>query len=79
MTANACHCPVIAGPVEATVLGNAALQLLAAGELRDLDQVRNVVEASAKVSIYEPEDTNQWDQVYGQYKKMFAADGGSYL
>lgn len=70
MTANACHCPVIAGPVEATVLGNAAMQLLATGELRDLDQVRSVVGASAKVSIYEPKDTDQWEQVYGQYKKM---------
>ena len=74
MTANACHCPVIAGPVEATVLGNAAMQLLATGELRDLDQVRSVVGASAKVSIYEPKDTDQWEQVYGQYKKMLAAD-----
>ena len=70
MTANACHCPVIAGPVEATVLGNAAMQLLATGELRDLDQVRSVAGASAKVSIYEPKDTDQWEQVYGQYKKM---------
>ena len=70
MTANACHCPVIAGPGEATVLGNAAMQLLATGELRDLDQVRSGVGASAKVSIYEPKDTDQWEQVYGQYKKM---------
>jgi rhamnulokinase/L-fuculokinase len=46
------------------------MQLLATGELRDLDQVRSVVGASAKVSIYEPKDTDQWEQVYGQYKKM---------
>ena len=70
MTANACHCPVIAGPVEATVLGNASMQLLATGELRDLAQVRSVVGASSKLNIYEPKDAAQWEQVYGQYKKM---------
>lgn len=77
MTANACHCPVIAGPVEATVLGNVALQLLATGELKDLTQVRSVVKASTQVKIFEPQDTKQWEQMYGQYKKLYAANDGN--
>lgn len=77
MTANACHCPVIAGPVEATVFGNVALQLLATGELKDLTQVRSIVKASTQVKIFEPQDTKQWEQMYGQYKKLYAADDGN--
>lgn len=57
------------------MLGNVALQLLATGELKDLAQVRSVVEASTQVKIYEPQDTKQWEQMYGQYKKLLAADG----
>ena len=33
-TADSCNCRVIAGPVEATVMGNIALQLMVSGELK---------------------------------------------
>ena len=42
MTADACACRVVAGPVEATVMGNVALQLMAAGELDGLREVREL-------------------------------------
>ena len=70
MTANACGCPVIAGPVEATVYGNMALQLLAVGAIKDLAQARRMVEASARTQVYLPEDTARWDEVFGKYKEM---------
>ena len=38
MTANATGLPVIAGPIEATVIGNALVQLITLGEIADLDQ-----------------------------------------
>ena len=46
MTANACGIPVIAGPVEATVYGNLAMQLVAAGEVKDLKEVRSIIRNS---------------------------------
>jgi rhamnulokinase len=43
MTANATSLPVVAGPVETTVLGNALVQLISLGELADIDQARQLV------------------------------------
>ena len=46
MTANATGKTVVAGPDEATVLGNVAVQLIAAGEIADVAEARRVVEQS---------------------------------
>lgn len=43
MTADATGIPVVAGPVEATVMGNALVQLIALGELQDIHQARQLV------------------------------------
>ena len=53
-TANACGCRVSAGPVEATVLGNVALQLMATGEIGSLKEARKIVRRSQDIKIYEP-------------------------
>lgn len=67
MTANACGCPVYAGPAEATVFGNLALQLIAAGELSGLDEARAVIRRSARPTCYLPENTHSWDTAYETY------------
>ena len=64
MTANACACPVIAGPVEATVYGNAAVQLLAAGAIKNLEEARSLIAASEKTVRYEPQDIWKWEKIY---------------
>lgn len=43
LTANATGLPVVAGPVETTVLGNALVQLISLGELADIGQARQLV------------------------------------
>jgi rhamnulokinase len=53
-TADACQRPVLAGPVEATAMGNLLTQLRASGELGSLAQMREVVRASSKVEQFEP-------------------------
>jgi rhamnulokinase len=53
--------PVRCGPVEATALGNAAVQLAALGELGDLAHIRRVVAASSDVSEYHPQARHDWD------------------
>ncbi len=70
MTANACGFPVIAGPVEATVLGNIAIQLMASGEIKDLMEARKVIAASEDIAIYEPQDVEEWNNAYNKFKEI---------
>lgn len=72
-TACACNKPVIAGPGEATVLGNIAVQLMAAGEISSIAQAREVIGNSFELKHYEPQDTDAWEEAYGRYKKIVRA------
>jgi rhamnulokinase len=54
LTANATGRPVIAGPVEATALGNIAMQMLATGAVSSLADARAVIERSFPTTRYEP-------------------------
>ncbi|HEY8745338.1 MAG TPA: FGGY-family carbohydrate kinase, partial [Chloroflexota bacterium] len=68
-TADACSRPVVAGPVEATALGNILVQAIAAGELQDLATGRRAIAASVQVHYYEPkrEAAAQWDAAYVRF------------
>ncbi len=52
LTQQYCGCRVIAGPVEATAMGNIALQLIALGEIKDLNQAKRIIKASAQTFEY---------------------------
>lgn len=54
LTADVTERPVIAGPVEATAMGNVIVQAMAAGEIASFDQGRAVVRASERLVTYEP-------------------------
>ena len=69
-TANACGRPVSAGPIEATALGNIVAQAIAAGEIKDVRQGREVIANSFDISVYEPKDTAAWDDAYETFKKV---------
>jgi rhamnulokinase len=62
-TADACALPVLAGPVEATVLGNAAVQAVAVGLVDDLADARRRIAAGADIRRYEPDARHAaaWD------------------
>jgi len=55
MTADASGLPVVAGPVEATVLGNALVQLISLGELADIRQARQLVSQMGGQETFLPE------------------------
>ncbi len=55
LTAEACGRPVLAGPAEATSIGNLLVQAIAAGELGSLEELRDVVRRNESVARYEPE------------------------
>lgn len=68
MTADACGIPVAAGPEEATAIGNLMMQAIAAGEVADLGQAREVISASFELKHYIPtSERNLWDEAYGIY------------
>lgn len=71
MTANATGLPVVAGPVEATVLGNALVQLIALGELRNIAEARALVATMGGLQRYEPQDIIGWSDAYGRYRQTY--------
>ena len=70
MTADACGIPVFAGPVEATALGNAAVQMISHGVLSDIRQARESVAESQKITRYPPMQSGQWDAAYCRFEKI---------
>lgn len=65
--ANATGLPVLAGPVEATALGNILMQMLAVGEISSLSEGRDLVRRSFPVESYEPQESAAWDEAYQRF------------
>ncbi len=70
MTASSCNRTVIAGPIEATVLGNIAVQLMASGAVENVAQARKIVKASEKTAEYSPENADAWAKAYERFKAV---------
>jgi len=62
--------PVIAGPVEATAIGNVLMQAIALGQLSDLTALRRVVRASFPVTSHTPINPALWDAAYRRFQKL---------
>jgi len=70
LTAEACGCEVVAGPIEATVYGNIVLQLLAVGELGSLNEAREMIAKSEPVSVYTADQQEAWEQARLTYRSI---------
>ena len=66
-TANATGVTVLAGPQEGTAIGNIMLQAKAAGNVRDIWEMRAIIANSIQLAKYEPQDKSVWDEAYQQY------------
>ena len=66
-TADACDRPVVAGPVEATAMGNLLTQARADGEIGSLAEMREVVRASSTVQRYEP---SAWKEAAERFAEL---------
>ena len=71
-TADACQRPVVAGPVEATALGNVLLQAIATGYLPDLAAGRAAVAASVRLESFEPRGNAAWEEAFARFKRLSA-------
>ena len=69
LTADACKCSIYAGPIEATVYGNIAIQLMAEGVIGSLEEIRSVIKASEDIRRFEPQKPDEWEAVYRKYRE----------
>ena len=67
MTANSCDRTVKAGPIEATVMGNVAVQLMSDGSVKNIGQARKIVADSSELKTFEPKDTDKWAKAYEDF------------
>jgi rhamnulokinase len=72
LTADATNRSVIAGPIEATAIGNVLMQIVTLGHLTSLDEARAVVRHSFKPETYQPHPTAQWDAAYQKVCEFIA-------
>ena len=74
LTAEATRRPVVAGPVEATALGNVMVQAYARGYVGSLEEIRDVVRSSVEVQTYAPEgEAGEWDEFFKRFSRLMDA------
>ena len=69
--ADAIGCPVIAGPVEATAIGNLLVQAVALKDIESLAALRKIVRDSFPVTTFNPGDRQAWDEAFARFRKFF--------
>ena len=67
MTSDACNVKVLAGPTEATVMGNIAVTYNALGEIANFAELRQVISNSTEIKTYEPRENELWEKAYADY------------
>jgi rhamnulokinase len=70
LTADACNRPVVAGPVEATAIGNVLVQALGLGLIGSLADARAIVRRSFEVRTYQPEAASRWHEPYDRWRRL---------
>src|SRR5207244_10559710 len=70
MAADATNRRVIAGPVEATALGNLVVQAVATGAIGNLTNAREIIRASFEVQEYRPRQPVAWDEAYSRFEQL---------
>ena len=71
LTADASGLPVVAGPVEATALGNVMVQAFAQDRVGSLEEIRAVVRDSFETSAYESGgDADEWSELRERFSRL---------
>lgn len=71
-TADACGRTVVAGPVEATAIGNVLMQAIASGAIGSIGEARDIVRRSFPIARYEPRQTELFDEAYERFVSLIA-------
>lgn len=67
LTADACNRPVVAGPVEATAIGNVLVQMIGLGLIANLDEARAIVRESFETRTFTPQSPERWHEPYQRF------------
>lgn len=68
LTADATGRTVVAGPAEATAIGNIAMQMLATGAVSSLSAARETIDCSFPLDRFEPHSADLWDSVFCRFQ-----------
>jgi rhamnulokinase len=66
-TADACKLPLLAGPVEATAIGNLLVQAMAGNKVSSVGHLRQVVRNSVTIETYKPQQQKVWESAYQRF------------
>jgi rhamnulokinase len=70
LAADACRRPVVAGPVEATAIGNVMIQAIASGEVASISQARGIIRDSFDVKPFSPREPEPWDEAFAKFQTL---------
>ena len=70
MTAQSCNVDVYGGPIEATALGNIAIQLISSGEIPDIGTARKIIAQGENLKHHKPEGRDEWEEAYARFVKI---------
>lgn len=70
LTANSTGIPVVAGPSEATAIGNVMIQAKGVGAVKTLDEMRSIIRNSVSIEVFMPEDLDKWSHLYEEFIKI---------
>lgn len=72
LTADACNRHVVAGPVEATALGNVMMQAIGTGALSSISEARQLIRRAPDIRTYDPRPHGHWDEGYAKLQSLVA-------
>ncbi len=75
--ANALGRPVLAGPAEATTIGNLLLQLQVAGEIGSIEEGAALVADNRTILPFDPVDSDRWQAAYETYCEQLGLAGAA--
>ncbi len=70
MTAKSCNVNVYGGPIEATALGNIAIQLMSSGAIGDIKQARKIIASGENLKLYTPDSRDGWEDAFNVFKSI---------
>lgn len=65
---------VVAGPVEATAIGNVLVQALALGHIGSLSEGRDLVRSSFELATFDPAPSAAWEEAFERYSRLDQRD-----
>ena len=69
-TANAIGKKVVAGPSEATAIGNVMIQAMGAGVVSSLKEMRGIIREAIETEDFLPQDSEVWEAAYQKYQNL---------